>query len=66
MSEPVPFSEILSLFESHGWKLKGTYGSHRIFEKPGSDDLPFWVEVYDKKVDGFDAEKIREYLEQGK
>jgi len=65
MPDQVPFSEILSLFESHGWKLKRTYGDHRIFGKPGSDDLPYWVELQGKKVDGYNAETIKKFLEQG-
>jgi hypothetical protein len=62
MTEHVPFSQILELFEKHGWRLMRIEGEYRLFEKPGSEELPYPVPVQDKKVERYYVDKIRQYL----
>jgi hypothetical protein len=64
MDTQVPFSTVLAIFEEHGWELVRIEAPYRIFEKPGSNALPYWVEVHDKKVDKRYVDKIKAFLER--
>ncbi len=61
MPNEVPFVEILDLLESHGWALARIDPPYRIFTK--SEQLPIWIEVYERKVAAVDVPKIRRILE---
>ena len=65
MEQPVPFSEVLELLESHGWELTRIWSPYRVFTKPGADELPILIEVHDRTVRHTDVERIKKHLEEG-
>jgi hypothetical protein len=58
----IPFSDALSFFEGHGWKLQRIYEPYRVFVKPG--ELPWLIPVHDKKVDAEYVQKFKEFLQE--
>ncbi len=60
------FSEVLTLFESHGWKLHRIVGTLRVFVKhQGPPDEPYVIQVFEStKVRTDDFERARRYLEE--
>jgi hypothetical protein len=66
LGHPVlPFDEVLSLLESHGWSLMPPWGNYRVFSKPGTDVLPILVEVEERMVRATDVERIKRILGEG-
>jgi hypothetical protein len=49
MANEVDFEQVLSLFESYGWKLEKIWEPYRVFTKEG--ELPFLIPVKNRKVD---------------
>ena len=60
MAEEVAFSEVLTLFESRGWKLQRIWEPYRVFMKPG--ELPFLIPVHGQKVDIEYVNKIKAFF----
>jgi hypothetical protein len=58
----IPFSAVLQLLESHGWKFKRVWKPYRMFEKPG--EMPFLLEVHDRMVSYEYFEKVNELVRQ--
>ena len=57
----VPFSEVLSLLESHGWVLQETWPPYFVFVHP-DHELPLLVLVRDKKVSDDYVKKVKKIL----
>jgi predicted RNA binding protein YcfA (HicA-like mRNA interferase family) len=62
MAEEVPFSEVLMLFESQGWKLQRISGSYRVFMTKG--ELPWLIPVHDQKVSVEYVDKIKAFFRE--
>ena len=60
MAAEVPFSAILELLESHGWKLQRIVPPYRIFTK--GRELPILIPVQDKMVSTIYVDKIEKIL----
>ena len=60
MADKVPFSMILGLLESHGWKLQRIVRPYRIFTK--GRELPILIPVEDKMVSTIYVDKIERIL----
>ena len=62
---PVPFSEVLEFFESHGWALKRIQKPYFVFFDDPYDpqELPFLVQVDENKEVSDDAfQRIRRFF----
>lgn len=62
MGDGQPFSAVLELFESYGWRLFRVFRNERIFTKPGH--WPIRVEVNHGKVSEADVVAIRTILRE--
>jgi len=62
MANYVDFEDVLELFESYGWELQKIYEPYRVFVKQG--ELPWLIQVHDKKVDAEYVKKFKEFLEE--
>lgn len=60
MAAEVPFSEILKLLESRGWKLQRIVAPYRVFTK--GCELPILIPVHGKMVSTVYVEKIEKIL----
>ena len=60
MGAEVPFSVILELLESHGWKLQRIVPPYRIFTK--GRELPILIPVQDRMVSAIYVYKIEKIL----
>ena len=58
------FTEVLGLFESHGYKLQRIQGRYRIFTK--SNEYPWSIPVENGKVKFEHVEKFKEFLKEEK
>ena len=62
MKDYVGFEEVLTLFETYGWKLQKIYEPYRVFVREG--ELPWLIPVHDKKVDAEYVKRFKEFLEE--
>ena len=60
MAQSIDFEEVLTLFESHGWKLQKIYEPYRVFVKEG--ELPWLIPVRNRKVDAEYVGKFKKFL----
>jgi len=56
----VPFEQVLTILEQHGWHLARISRPYRVFTKTGQ--LPILIQVHDKMVDTEYVERIKEII----
>jgi len=59
----VPFPEILTLLEEHGWVLQRTWPPYFVFVHK-DHELPLLIPVHDKKVSDVYVQKIKWLLDE--
>lgn len=62
MAEEVAFSEVLTLFESRGWKLQKISLPYWVFMRPG--ELPFLIPVHNRKVSKEYVKRIKAFFRE--
>jgi hypothetical protein len=61
MEKTVSFQEVLTLFETNGWKLKKIQGKYRVFVKA---DVYFCFPVKNRRVRIEYVEKFKQYISE--